>query len=144
MQKNSIISHTGATLLFMLHSRKTYYMRSIVVSGVGLLLMGKRWEVCQRDRKEGGGGRLGGWSGKLLAQVLQIKCLSLSVELHSVFQAHLSISLPFFSFPIFPSIILIFLQHIAASAVTSFFPALFIFRIHLFFSVPVLSSWCLL
>ena len=57
-----------ATPLFMLRCRKTYYLWT----GVGPLLMGKRWEVPDRKKE-----MLGGWSGKLLVEVLQIKCLSL-------------------------------------------------------------------
>lgn len=59
-----------ATLLFMLHSRKTYYF-------VTPVLVFYWWERDERFARYMKGERFEGWSGKLLVRVLQIKCLSL-------------------------------------------------------------------
>lgn len=69
-----VSSHTlGNTIIYVMFQENVLFVVHCI-SGVGLLLMGKRWEVW--DGK--GGKMLGGWSGKLLVQGLQIKCLSMS------------------------------------------------------------------
>ncbi len=140
--------HTKTVLSHMrwLHCYLCYILgRRITCSPLWLVSAFYWWERDERFAKEIGKGGKKAW--RVEWQVISPSTadqVPLSVELHSMFQAHLSISLPFFSFSIFPSIFWYFLQHIAGSVVTSFFRALFIFCIHYFFFVPVLSSWCLL
>lgn len=133
-----VSSHTlGHTVIYVMSQKKVLFVVDCN-SGVGLLLMERRWEVWDRKERKKKAWRVE-WQVISTSTADQVHC----VEMHCMSKTHLSLSQLLFSFPI-SSQIFWFLRHITTSIVKSFFPVLFTFQTYLFFSPCSSLNWCFL